>query len=366
LFSQEYGIAENRKLSECVQKEDVVSKSALFNMLTAVEASRQDGGLITYEQAVTTTVEGKAKKNYFVVDVSPLTINGKISGFVIMFKDVTQLRESMRRLQDSQERMMEQERFAFLGQMIGGLAHNLKTPIMSISGCVVAAQALVDECEESLDDEQVTQEDYREIYGEMRDWFQKIKESSAYMSDIITAIKGQATNISTDDTTTFTIDEMLKRSMLLMRHELLNSGCQLKIQKNEEEAISLRGDINNLVQVMGNLLTNAIFAQKEKKNGEIEIEVKHDQENLFIIVKDRGTGISDKVLEKLFKSMVTSKGTMGTGLGLYFSNAVIRGKFNGSMWAENREGGGSIFGISIPLEQVEIKSAIVKSEGKRE
>ena len=83
-------------------------------------------------------------------------------------------------------------------------------------------------------------------------------------------------------------------------------------------------------------------------------------------MKDRGTGISDKVLEKLFKSMVTSKGTMGTGLGLYFSNAVIRGKFNGSMWAENREGGGSIFGISIPLEQVEIKSATVKSEGKRE
>ena len=40
----------------------------------------------------------------------------------------------MQQLQDSQERMMEQERLAFLGQMIGGLAHNLKTPIMSISG----------------------------------------------------------------------------------------------------------------------------------------------------------------------------------------------------------------------------------------
>ena len=83
---------------------------------------------------------------------------------------------------------MEQERFAFLGQMIGGLAHNLKTPIMSISGCVVAAQALIDECEDSLDDPQVTQEDFREIYGEIREWFQKVKDSTSYMSDIITAI----------------------------------------------------------------------------------------------------------------------------------------------------------------------------------
>ena len=73
------------------------------------------------------------------------------------------------------------------------------------------------------------------------------------------------------------------------------------------------------------------------------------------MVKDRGTGISPNVLDKLFKSMVTSKGTMGTGLGLYISNVVIRGKFNGEMWGENREGGGSIFGISIPLEMVQIK-----------
>jgi K+-sensing histidine kinase KdpD len=54
--------------------------------------------------------------------------------------------------------------------------------------------------------------------------------------------------------------------------------------------------------------------------------------------------------------MITSKGTMGTGLGLYMSNAVIRGKFNGEMWGENREGGGSIFGIKIPLELVRIRT----------
>ena len=78
-------------------------------------------------------------------------------------------------------------------------------------------------------------------------------------------------------------------------------------------------------------------------------------QNLDIIVKDRGIGISDKIKEKLFKTMVTSKGTMGTGLGLYISNVVVKGKFGGSMWAEDRPGGGTIMGIAIPLEKVQIR-----------
>jgi len=355
LFAGRYGITENRHLSDCVKKEDIAQKSPVYNMLTAIESSRQDGTLISYEQAVVFETNGKTKKNYFVVDVSPLNINGQIAGFAVLFKDITQLRESMQKLQSSQERMMEQERLAFLGQMIGGLAHNLKTPIMSVSGCMAAAEALIDECEESLLDEQVTSEDYREIYGEIREWFQKVKDSTAYMSDIITAIKGQAANISTDEKQTFTIEEMLKRSALLMRHELLKSGCRLKVIYDSNEVISLQGDINNLIQVIDNLLSNAIYAQKQVGGGDIEIEIAHTAESLNIMVKDRGTGISDHVREKLFKTMVTSKGTMGTGLGLYISNAVIRGKFQGTMWVQDRDGGGSIFGISIPLELVNIR-----------
>jgi len=355
LFAKEYGIEVSKKLIDCIKQEDLTQKSPVYNMLSALESSRQGGTHISYEQSVTFVSGEVPVKKYFVVDASPLEINGQISGFVMIFKDITQLRDSMKRLQDSQERMMEQERFAFLGQMIGGLAHNLKTPIMSISGCISATEALVQECLDSLGDEDVTEDDFREIYAEMRDWFGKVKDSTSYMSDIITAIKGQAANISTDEKVTFTIDAMIKRCRLLMRHELLNSGCNLVITCPEDEEISLEGDINNLVQVIGNLLSNSIFAQKQNGGGDIEIEICHDEAQLKIIVKDRGCGISPNVLDKLFKSMVTNKGTMGTGLGLYISNAVIRSKFNGEMWGENREGGGSIFGIAIPLESVHIR-----------
>ncbi len=356
-FCKEFGILENSKFSDCVRSSRASQKNVIFRLMAAVDSSRQGKTLVSYEQTITFTEGGTAKLHYFVVDVSPLIMNNQITGYVILFKDITQLRESMKRLQASQERMMEQERFAFLGQMIGGLAHNLKTPIMSISGCVSAADALISECEDSIGDSDVTEDDFREIYTEMRDWHSKIQEATAYMSDIITAIKGQAANISTDEESTFTIEEMIKRSTLLMRHELLNSGCQLKLDYDKTQEISLRGDINNLVQVIGNLLSNSIFAQKQTGGGAITLQVYTDQDFLNILVKDTGPGVSEQVFNKLFKSMVTSKGAMGTGLGLYISNAVIRAKFNGEMWCRNRPEGGCTFGIRIPMDIVHVRPA---------
>lgn len=355
LFAKEYGIVESQLLSDCFKPDDATHKTPIYNMVAAVNSSREANSRISYEQAVIQTQDDKTVKKYFVVEVSPLELNGQVSGFAVLFKDITSLRESMQRLQESQERMMEQERFAFLGQMIGGLAHNLKTPIMSIAGSISEAEVLVDECISSMSDDDVTDDDYLEIYGEMREWFTRAKESTVYMSDIITAIKDQAKQISTDENITFTISEVLRRCTLLMRHELMNSGCQLTHVYDDTEEITLQGDVNNLVQVIGNLLSNAIYAQKQVAAGEIELEINHDDKQLYIKVKDRGPGISEKVASQLFKNMITTKGSMGSGLGLFISNTVIRGKFKGSMWGENREGGGSIFGIAIPLEVVQIR-----------
>lgn len=349
VFASRYGIAENRYLRDCVKEEDVSKKTAIYNMITAVDACQESQSTISYEQSATSTRSGAVQKYYYMAEVSLLNISAKSVGYVIILKDITQLKKSMQLLQDNEKHMMEQERFAFLGQMMGGLAHNLKTPIMSVSGCISAADTLIEECLNSLDDPVVTPDDYREIYAEIRGWFDKIRESSAYMSDIITTIKGQASNVGTFENSVFTLDELVKRTTLLMRHELQSSGCTLVSECNTRRDITLRGDINNLVQVLGNLVSNAIFAQKAT-GGSIIIGVREEDGQLQIYVKDHGTGIPENVRSQLFKTMVTSKGTQGTGLGLYISNTVVRGKFNGTMWAEDNPEGGAIIGMTIPLD----------------
>ncbi|MEA4934464.1 MAG: HAMP domain-containing sensor histidine kinase, partial [Lawsonibacter sp.] len=87
--------------------------------------------------------------------------------------------------------------------------------------------------------------------------------------------------------------------------------------------------------------------------GCITVGVDQDGNSMKIYVKDTGAGIPSSIRHRLFKEMATSKGALGSGLGLYISNAVVHGKFKGTMWCEDNPGGGAIFGMTIPLNPSE-------------
>lgn len=324
-------------------------------MLSAIEQSHKEGTSVTYEQNMSIQNGGSIKRKYYMTTVSPVFLHGEYAGVVLIFKDMTQLKESMNQLQKSRERMMEQESLAFLGQMIGGIAHNLKTPIMGLAGCISSAEALLQECRDSIGDPQVNEDDYREIYDELNGWFDKMKESTTYMSDIITAIKGQATNVSVNDDDVFNIEDVLKRCILLIRHEMIRSGCTLRMDYDRTKKIYIQGDLISLVQVLVNLLSNAVYSQKAVNGGEIVLKIRYDSENINFMVVDHGAGVSERIRDKLFKSMITTKGAQGTGIGLYISNTVIKSKFEGTMWNRANEEGGETFGVSIPIRRVKIQ-----------
>ncbi|MEA4964457.1 MAG: histidine kinase N-terminal 7TM domain-containing protein [Oscillospiraceae bacterium] len=364
VFGKQYNIVENCYLSDCAKEEDRQGKTPIYNLLTAVETCKHKQSSISYEQPLTTEASSGTRRQYYIAEVSPLWLSERLAGYVCIFKDITALKNSMQQLENGRTRMMEQERLAFLGQMVGGLAHNLKTPIMSISGCGEALSNLVMESRQSLDDPGVNSDDYREIYGEMDSWVARIREACAYMSDIITAIKGQAAHASASEDSTFSLSDLLKRVALLMGHELVSSGCQLVSEQNMEGDFTFHGDINNLIQVLNNLISNAIYAQKQVGGGKIVLGVRSGKDTLSIYVRDTGPGVEPRVRDRIFREMITSKGTQGTGLGLYISNAVVRGKFGGTMWVEDNPGGGAVFGLSIPLESMTLIPA--DSAGKED
>jgi signal transduction histidine kinase len=244
---------------------------------------------------------------------------------------------------------MEKERLASLGQLIGGIAHNLKTPIMSISGAAEGLNDLVKEYDSSIDDPEVTSLDHHEIAGDMSSWIKKIKTHTEYMSDVITAVKGQAVNFSNEEDISFTIGELLKRVNILMKHELKNSITYLNIAMKTDENTVIHGDVNSLVQVINNMVSNSIQSYNGKSEQNIDLIVEKKDNNLLISVRDYGTGIPKKVQDKLFKEMITTKGKNGTGLGLYMSYSTIRAHFNGTILLESEEGSGCTFTIVLPM-----------------
>ena len=116
----------------------------------------------------------KAKDNV-VLNNLPILRNDEIGELVREFNLIQKNNNNqIYRINKAKNMMIEQERRASLGQMIGGIAHNLKTPIFSISGANMALSELTNELSKSIDDERVDKNDYREIAKEMKEWNKKI------------------------------------------------------------------------------------------------------------------------------------------------------------------------------------------------
>lgn len=301
------------------------------------------------EKTVSFDLYIKKIKKHFHIEINSILSEGSSLGTLILFKDITQHIEDMQKIKDAQETLMESERLSSLGQLIGGIAHNLKTPIMSISGAAEGLTDLVKEYDSSIDDPEVNSQDHHDIAKDMFSWIEKIKEYTEYMSDIITAVKGQAVTLSETENVSFDLDELVKRVNILMKHELKSAVVYLNIHMNVDSKTTINGDVNSLVQVINNMISNAIQAYNGKEGENIDLILEKQNNNLIISVKDYGSGLPEKVKNKLFKEMITTKGKNGTGLGLYMSYSTIKAHFNGDITFESEANKGTTFNITLPL-----------------
>lgn len=290
---------------------------------------------------------------YFTIEFSPVfSSKNKGIGIILLFKDITRARKDLEIIQESMQVMLERERLATLGQMVGGLAHNLKTPIISISGGLEAIDALAKEYENSIGDDMVTDEDHHEIAAEIIDWVGKIKKHCSYMSDIITTVKGQTVHFnSMGGDESFKLNEFIKRLELLMKFELKKCHCTLNVDMKTEGNKVIEGEINSLVQIFDNLIQNSIYAYSGKA-GIIDLVITEEKDKIKFTLADHAKGMSEEVKNKLFKEMVTTKGKDGTGIGLYMSYATVKGNFNGEMEVESELGKGTTFVISLPYIKI--------------
>lgn len=325
-------------------------------MLDYIQQAIENEKTVTFEKNVVTPVFN----HYFTIEITPIATQHRILGTLILLKDITEQKKSLEALQAHQQILLEQERLASLGQLIGGIAHNLKTPIMSLSGGLEALSDLVDEYHDAVGDVQITTQDHREIAAEMRTWVDKMRPYCSHMSDVISAVKGQAVQFVTD-LSYFSVEDLLRRVEILMQHELKNHLCTLNIHSRIDNHTEIAGELQNLVQVFDNLIMNAMQAFGHD-NGVIDVEIDREENNLVFQIKDYANGIPKAVADRLFREMVTTKGKDGTGLGLYMSHSMIRGAFGGNMTFTTEEGVGTTFWITLPVAGAEALTAAAVHE----
>jgi signal transduction histidine kinase len=157
--------------------------------------------------------------------------------------------------------------------------------------------------------------------------------------------------------------EMITEMLREYEQKMIQSKKDLKLfyeaHNNADEIFIVESDRNRLIQVVTNLLNNAI---KFTNEGIITVTVerkKDDNSNnneIVVSIKDTGTGIDAEILPKLFTKFATkSKAEGGTGLGLFISKNIIE-RHGGRMWAinntiNNGDGKGSTFSFSLPISK---------------
>jgi signal transduction histidine kinase len=218
--------------------------------------------------------------------------------------------------------LYKQSRFANMGEMIANIAHQWRQPINRVN-------LSLEVIEDILKEKNICNKSGKVMLYENKMIDKKIKNSKKniqYMSQTIDDFSNffHPNKIKNR----FKIDNIIKRSLKLIESRLET----VTIHKFLDNKIELYGFENEFVQVLLVLLNNSVdnFEIMDKKQRDIYIETKIDNDNIILNVSDNGGGILDENIDKIFDPYFTTKfKSQGTGLGLYMAKMLIEDSMNG-------------------------------------
>jgi len=258
-----------------------------------------------------------------------------------LYKQLKKSNEQLKYLYDQVVASNEQMKISSKMQkeFINVAAHELRTPVQPILGL---AELLHNKKQKQKEEEEQDKEFLTIIIRNAR----RLQQLTECILDI-TKIENQSLKLNKEQ---FSMNSLLLETFTDFRNQLKKEGKQ-KIKWTlalEEGDTSVVADKNRIIQVILNILNNAI---KFTKEGNIIIATEkkdYGGQEIRVKVKDTGPGIDPEVMPRLFSKFVTNS-QIGTGLGLFISKSIIEAH-GGKIWAENNsDGKGSSFTFSLPL-----------------
>jgi two-component system, OmpR family, sensor histidine kinase VicK len=216
-------------------------------------------------------------------------------------------------------------------------AHELRTPIQPILGMAEIIESTL----QKKKDASIKPEEIEMIARNARR-LQKLSE------DILDIARIESNSLTLHKSL-FNLKDVLTLLVEDCRKQIQMDGREVKVLYKQLDDIEVYADKERIMQVLGNLLSNAL---KFTKQGTITIQTEqtNDKNQLTVKVTDTGLGIDDALLLRLFTKFAT-KSDKGTGLGLYISKSIVEAH-GGKIWAENNtDGKGATFTFTLPIQK---------------
>jgi PAS domain S-box-containing protein len=246
----------------------------------------------------------------------------KLSGVIISVRDITVEKKL-------EQQIIQSERLAAMGQMIGGFAHELNNPLTAILGM----SDLLKEGEK--DDGRNRQLSILQ---------QQARRATEIVQNLMYFSRPPAPGKSQVD-----LNELVERTWHLHAYSLRKNNITVDFLK-EQNLPQVMGDPHQLMQVFLNLILNAEQAIREARDkGTLRIRLSKADRSVFVTFQDDGPGIAPDILPNIFDPFYTTKRPgRGTGLGLSICKAVLK-EHNGNIEASSAPGGGAAFTVTLPM-----------------
>ena len=266
------------------------------------------------------------------------------------------LNQTIDSLKKTQSQLIQSEKMASLGELTAGIAHEIQNPLNFVNNFSDVNKELIDELQDSLKAGNVN--DAITIANDIKENEIKIMHHGKRADAIVKGMLQHSRTGSGQKEMT-NINELAEEYLRLAYHGLRakDKSFNAKFETDFDNSI---GKINVIPQDMGrvlvNLINNAFYAvgEKKKMSGNafeptVKVITKRDNGNVEIRIKDNGSGISQKVLDKIFQPFFTTKPTgQGTGLGLSLAYDIITKGHGGDLKVRTAEGEGTSFIITLP------------------
>jgi len=254
---------------------------------------------------------------------SPLfDAESKVSAVIISVRDITVEKKL-------EQQIIQSERLAAMGQMIGGFAHELNNPLTGILGM-----------SELLQDPQTPEASRKQL--EMLQ--QQARRAVDIVQNLMYFSRPPAPGKAAID-----LRELVQRTLHLHAYSLRKSNITVDFLP-EGSIPPVSGDAHQLMQVFLNLILNSEQAMREVRDrGTLRIRLEKRDKEVAVTLLDDGPGIPPDILPNIFDPFYTTKRPgRGTGLGLSICKAILR-EHNGNVEAASGPGGGAVFTVTLPL-----------------
>ncbi len=272
-----------------------------------------------------------------------------------------ELEQSLKELKQTQNQLVLKEKLASLGELTAGIAHEIQNPLNFVNNFSELSVDLVKDVNEEISKEKIDKDYVKDLMSDLTANQQKINHHGKRASSIVKGML-EHSRASTGEREMLDINKLADEYLRLSYHglrakdKMFNSDYKTDFDETIPKMNVVPQDIG---RVLLNLINNAFYAVNERakqyadKNYAplVSVSTKRLADKIEITVKDNGTGIPDKIKEKIFQPFFTTKPTgEGTGLGLSLAYDIITKGHGGTLEVESREGDGSEFIILLSIK----------------